>query len=152
VMFGLFLSTKLSQSWIPAPIAYGLHEFLSILTLLFMSTHALVLLADSYIDFKLWHLVLPFTAPYEPLWTGLGTLALYLATVITGSFYIRKQIGQRTWRILHYLTFITYLLALGHGLMAGTDSPLLTLKLLYGSTGLGVLFLVYYRFLRLKLR
>jgi hypothetical protein len=152
VMWGLFLSTKLNQSWLPAPIAYGLHEFLSILTLLFMSGHALVLLGDSYIDFNLWHLLFPFTAPYEPLWTGLGTLALYLAAVMTGSFYIRKKIGQRTWRLLHYLTFITYLLALGHGLMAGTDAPLLALKLLYSGTGLGVLFLLYYRLLMLKLR
>jgi len=152
VMWGLFLSTKLSQSWLPAPIAYGLHEFLSILTRLFMSGHALVLLADTYIDFNLWHLVLPFTALYEPLWTGLGTLALYLAALMTGSFYIRKQIGQRTWRLLHYLTFITYLLALGHGLMAGTDSSLPAMKLLYGGTGLGVLFLIYYRLLALKFK
>ena len=117
-----------------------------------MSGHALVLLADTYIDFNLWHLVLPFTAPYEPFWTGLGTLALYLATLMTSSFYIRKQLGQRTWRILHYLTFITYLLVLGHGIMTGTDSSLPAMKLLYGGSGLGVLFLVYYRLLALKFK
>jgi hypothetical protein len=53
---------------------------------------------------------------------------------------------------LHYLTFITYLLALGHGLMAGTDSSLLGLKFMYGATGLATLFLVYYRLLTLKAR
>ena len=152
VMWGLMLSTKISQSLFPAALAYGLHEFLSLMTLAFVAVHTLALLADTYVDFKIFHLILPFTAPYEPVWTGIGVIALYLAAIMTGSFYLRKWIGQKTWRLLHYLTFATYLLALGHGFMAGTDSVLLVLKFMYGATGLAVLFLIYYRLLTLKVR
>jgi hypothetical protein len=152
VVWGLALSTKISHNLVPAPLAYGLHEFLSLMTLAFVALHTFVLLGDTYVDFNIFHLIFPFTAPYKPVWTGLGVIAFYLAVIMSSSFYIRKWIGQKIWRVLHYLTFITYLLALGHGLMAGTDSVLLGIKFLYGATGLATLFLVYYRLLTLKAR
>jgi predicted ferric reductase len=150
--WGLTLSTKIADGLVPAPIAYSLHEFLSLGALLFALLHALVLLGDDYIKFSMLHLTIPFTAPYEPFWTGLGTIGLYLIAALTGSFYIRKQIGQKTWRRLHYLTFVGYLLALGHGLMAGTDSSLGVIKLMYLGTGSAVLFLTYFRLFTLKVK
>jgi predicted ferric reductase len=150
VVWGLVLSTKITDGLVPAPIAYGLHEFLSLGTILFAAGHALVLLGDRYIGFNIFHLTLPFVAPYKPLWTGLGTIGLYLSAILTGSFYLRKQIGQKVWRTLHYLTFGTYLLVLTHGVMAGSDSGLGVMRLIYFSTGFSVLFLVYYRLFTLK--
>jgi sulfoxide reductase heme-binding subunit YedZ len=149
-MWGLTLSTKFARKLVAAPLAYGLHEFLSILAVLFALLHSAVLLGDSYINFTIFHLAIPFIAPYEPFWTGLGTTGLYLTIALAGSFYVRKQIGQKVWRTLHYLTFVAYLLALGHGLMAGTDSVLPAIKLMYAGTGCSVLFLIYYRLFTLK--
>jgi predicted ferric reductase len=148
----LALTSKVTEGLVSGPIAYGLHESLSLGTILFALLHALVLLGDAYIKFNLLHLIVPYTAPYAPFWTGLGTIAFYLIFVLTGSFYIRKQIGPKTWRALHYLTFTGYLLALGHGLMAGTDTSLATIKLMYLGTGFSVLFLSYYRLFTLKTR
>lgn len=146
-VWGLCLSTKVIKAWLSPLVAYGLHEFLSITAILFATLHALVLLGDSYVEFNLFHLLIPFIAPYEPLWTGLGIIALDLAIVITASFYIRHLIGQKLWRRLHMLTFLVYLLALLHGLMAGTDSARLGVTAMYAGTGLSILFLVYYRLL-----
>jgi predicted ferric reductase len=109
-------------------------------------------LGDRYIGFNIFHLTLPFFAPYEPFWTGLGTIGLYLSTLLTGSFYLRKWIGQRIWRTLHYFSFAAYLLALAHGVMAGTDSGLGLMKGMYLFTGLGVLFLLYYRLVTLRVK
>lgn len=152
VVWGLALSTKIMDGLVPAPIAYGLHEFLSLGTIFFAVGHALVLLGDSYIGFSIFHLAIPFIAPYRPLWTGLGTVGLYLCAVLTGSFYIRKQIGQKVWRTLHYLTFGAYLLVLAHGFMAGTDSGLSLTKLMYFTTGFSVLCLIWYRLFTLNAR
>jgi DMSO/TMAO reductase YedYZ heme-binding membrane subunit len=149
-VWGLTLSTKITDGLVPAPLAYGLHEFLSLGTVLFAVLHILPLLGDSYINFNIFHLAIPFTAPYEPFWTGLGTVAFYLIAALTGSFYIRKQLGQKIWRVLHYLTFVGYVLALFHGLLAGTDSALPVIRLLYLVSGVSVLFLVYYRLFTLK--
>ncbi len=150
VVWGLILSTKVTNKLIPMPVAYGLHEFLSILSILFAVIHAVVLLGDQYIKFNLMHLLIPFTAPYEPLAVGLGTIGLYLSVALPASFYVRKQIGQKVWRWLHYLTFAAYLLILAHGLMAGTDSRAVGSILLYWGSGTVVMFLVYYRLFTLK--
>lgn len=152
VVWGLVLSTKITGKLIPAPITYGLHEFLSILAVVFAVLHAVVLLGDEYIKFNVFHLAVPFIAPYEPLWTGLGIIGLYLTAALTISFYFRKQIGQKTWRTLHYLTFVAFVLAAVHGMMAGSDSGLIMTTLLYWGTGFSVVFLVYYRLFTLKIK
>lgn len=150
VVWGLALSTKISHSLVPAPIAYGLHEFLSLGTILFSLLHATILLGDRYINFNILHLIIPFSASYKPAWTGLGTLAFYLLAALTGSFYIRRQIGPKTWRALHYLTFAAYALVLAHSLLAGSDSGLGLVKLMYLLTGSSIFFLTCYRLLTLK--
>ena len=150
VVWGLALSSKLTTNRVPAPVVYGLHEFLSLGAVGFALLHSLVLLGDSYINFSLINLVLPYTAPYEPFWTGLGTIGFYLIAALTASFYVRKKIGQQTWRALHYLTFAGFALVLTHGLMAGTDTTLPVIKLMYLSTGGLVLFLTLYRMLTPK--
>ncbi len=151
-LWGLALSTKVVKELISPAIAYGLHEFLSIGAIIFTALHGLVLLGDTYIDFTIFHLLIPFSAPYEPLWTGLGVIAFYLATIITLSFYVRRTISQKVWRWLHYLTFLVYVLALLHGLMAGTDSGRLALQIMYLGSGSSVLFLLYYRLFTLKVK
>jgi predicted ferric reductase len=152
VAWGLVLSTKITDRLVPAPIAFGLHEFLSLGSVIFGILHALVLQGDRYFDFNILHLLIPFTAPYEPFWTGLGVIALYLTAALTGSFYLRHQIGQKSWRRLHYLTFGVYVMALFHGLMAGTDTRLDLMRLMYLVTGASILFLTYYRLLTLRLK
>lgn len=149
VVWGLVMSTKLSRRIAPQ-LVYGLHEFLAISALIFIALHSLVLLGDRYFDFTIFHLAIPFTAPYEPLWTGIGTIAFYLCLALTVSFYIRKQIGHKVWRAMHTIAFLAYALVLGHGLMAGTDSDSFVMQLIYLSTGLTVLFLTYYRLFTLK--
>ena len=150
VVWGLALSSKLITKRVPAPVVYGLHEFLSLGAVVFALLHSVVLLGDSYINFSLINLVLPYTAAYEPFWTGLGTIGFYLIAALTTSYYVRKQIGQQTWRALHYLTFAGYALVLTHGLMAGTDTTFPVIKLMYLGTGGLVLFLTLYRLLTPK--
>ena len=41
--------------------------------------------------------------------------------MLAASFRMRKLIGQKGWRRLHYATFLAFFLALGHALTSGTD-------------------------------
>jgi len=38
------------------------------------------------------------------------------------SFSLRRLIGQRRWRLLHWSTYAVFALATAHGLLAGSDS------------------------------
>jgi predicted ferric reductase len=142
---GLVASTKVAKGVIAAPLTMNLHEFLSLAALAFSGFHALVLLGDHYIDFSLVDIIYPFAASYQPGWVGLGQLGFYLSAVLTLSFYVRKRISPKTWRSLHYLTFLAYAMILLHGITAGTDADTLPVQAMYVGTGAVIVFLIYYR-------
>jgi predicted ferric reductase len=147
--WGLLVSTKLAKGLIAAPFAAGLHEFLSLTTLSFAAFHGLVLLGDRYINFNLINVIYPFAATYRPGWVGLGQVGFYLTAALVLSFYVRKNVGPKTWRVLHYLAFPIYGLVLVHGITSGTDSNALPVQVMYLATGAVIIFLVYYRLLTL---
>lgn len=146
-IWGLLLSTKLLKDHIPAALSLAMHNILSWLAVVLTSLHALALLWDSYYSYSLADLTVPFIGPYKPGWVGLGIIGFYLMFVTSLSFNFRKQLGQKRWRQLHYLTFGVYLLATVHGVMAGTDSGNLGMQVLYWGSGLMVLFLTNFRLL-----
>jgi DMSO/TMAO reductase YedYZ heme-binding membrane subunit len=77
----------------------------------------------------------------------LGILSFYLILLTSVSFSFRKQLGQRRWRQLHYLTFVAYGLVTLHGLMAGTDSADPGMRLVYLGSSTLVIFLTLFRVL-----
>jgi DMSO/TMAO reductase YedYZ heme-binding membrane subunit len=53
---------------------------------------------------------------------ALGVVGCELAVVIVVSFSLRRRIGIRNWRRLHWLTYAVFAAATVHGIAAGTDS------------------------------
>jgi predicted ferric reductase len=125
VMWGLVQSGGILRPTIPPLLAFGLHSFLNWASLAMAALHALILLGDNYIKLTLSDVVIPFTSPYRPLLVGLGVLAFYLMFLLALSFYTRRQLGQKTFRTLHYASYLTYLLVTWHSLGTGSDSHLL---------------------------
>ncbi len=145
--WGIMMSSKVIKGVISVPVAFALHEYLPILGVVFATLHGLVLLGDAYIGFTPWQLLIPFTSPYKPFWTGMGVLAFYLFVALIASFYVRKRIGQKTWRTLHYTSYLGFWMALLHGLMAGSDSDTTVMRIVYLVSGGVAIFLVLYRML-----
>lgn len=146
-VWGLLLSTKIAKPVLSPLSAFGIHEFLSFLGLGFAAFHALILLGDRYIQFNLGDILIPFAASYKPIQVGVGIISLYLYALIIFSFYIKRKISHKVWRSIHYLTFLTYLMILAHGLLAGSDSTLMFTKIMYTASAAAILFLLYYRIL-----
>lgn len=143
---GLAITNKMSRIWPGAPAAFAIHEFVSLLGLGFSIFHALILLGDGYIKFTLASVLLPFgTENFKPIPVGLGQVGFYLWLVLALSFYIRPKIGPKTWRALHYASFICYGLALYHGISTGTDTRLPWVQNVYWVSSGALLFLLIYR-------
>jgi predicted ferric reductase len=145
---GLAITSKMARLWPGAPAAFAIHEYVNLLGLAFVIFHALVLLGDRYIGFTFVQLLMPFaTEAYRPLWVGLGQLGFYLWVIVTLSFYLRKGIGQKTWRLVHYVSFLAYIVGLAHGIFSGTDSGAGWVQKYYWLTAGSLLFLLIYRIL-----
>lgn len=148
---GLMITNKLARAWPGGPTAFDLHQFASLIGLAFALFHALILMGDKYINYDLAQVLVPFnSAGYKPVWVGLGQIGFYLLAIVGLSFYVRKRLTQRRWRLIHYLSFLTFALALLHGIFAGSDTATLVVRIFYWGTGAALLFLLVYRILITK--
>jgi predicted ferric reductase len=145
---GLAISNRLARIWPGGPIAFDLHQHTSLLGLGFALFHALILLGDQYMNYSLGQILTPFaSAGYRPLWVGLGQISLYVLVVVSLSFYVRRKIGHGLWRLVHFLSYAMFALALIHGLMSGTDSSATWARAMYWVSAASVLFLTIHRIL-----
>jgi methionine sulfoxide reductase heme-binding subunit len=122
IVLGLVMSGRARLRRWPRFAVEDVHRFASLLTWSFVGIHALALVADSYLPFSVLDLVVPGIAPYRPLATALGVVAVELLAALAVANLLRKRLSHRVWRRTHYLNFAVWLLALGHGVTAGSDS------------------------------
>jgi sulfoxide reductase heme-binding subunit YedZ len=122
MLAGLVVKSRPFGRAVKAASVVDVHRFLTILALGAVAIHAAALVLDSTVHIGPAALLVPGLASYRPLWTGLGVVAADLAFLIWISFPLRKRIGTRAWRRLHWATYGVFLLATAHGLMAGTDA------------------------------
>ncbi len=127
VIVGLSMSTSSQRRRYSA--RKGLHEQLAVGAMVAIVVHGTLLLADRWLRPGLVGVLVPFAAPYRPLWTGLGVIAAYLVALLGLSYYARGLIGVRRWRKLHRFTPVIYVLAAAHMLGAGSDRGTLGLRL-----------------------
>jgi predicted ferric reductase len=146
--FGLLITNKMARAWPGGPAAFELHEYVSLLGLGFALFHGLILMGDQFIHYNLAQVLLPFGSyGFKPFWVGLGQLSFYLSAVLVASFYVRKRIGNQTWRILHFASFGAFLFAMVHGLMSGTDTASSWMQAIYWLSAASLVFLIVYRVL-----
>lgn len=142
--WGLAVSSKIFDPVLHRAFTYDMHQFISLVAIGFTILHIVVLFADQYLPFSVAQILIPFIAPYRPIWVGIGILGLYLTLLVTVTFYIRRWIGQKTFRVIHLASFLAYAGVTIHGLMAGTDSVLLATQLMYAGSALAIVFLTVY--------
>ena len=123
VLAGLVVKSRpFGRAVKPAAVA-DVHRFLALLALGMLVLHGVALTLDRTIHLSPVALVVPGASPYRPLPVALGVVACELAALIVVSFSVRRRIGMRNWRRLHWLTYLVFAAATVHGIAAGTDSP-----------------------------
>lgn len=121
VLIGMLMSGRASLEQWPRFAVEDVHRFAGLVTWSFIGVHGLALLADDYYSFSLGNLLVPGTAPYRPLATALGVVALELLAALALANRLRGRIPYSFWRRTHYANFAVWALALVHGIAAGTD-------------------------------
>jgi predicted ferric reductase len=145
VIYGLLLSTGILDALAHRAVSFTLHQELSAIGIALVALHGAVLVLDKFVQTSPVAVVVPFTGPYRPEWVGIGQLAFYLMVIVYASFYFRRRIGQRGWRMLHYTTFLAFIGGTIHGLMAGTDTSAAWALWSYIGASVAVVFLLGYR-------
>ena len=145
VVYGLLLSTGILDSVSHRAVNLTLHQDLSAISIALVALHGAVLVLDKFVQTTVFQIAVPFATEYRPLWVGVGQLAFYVMAVVYASFFFRKRLGQRGWRMLHYTTFLAFIGGAVHGLMAGTDTSAPWALWSYAASIAVVVFLLIYR-------
>jgi sulfoxide reductase heme-binding subunit YedZ len=130
VVLGIMVNRQGRLPGLPRFAGLGLHRYLSLLAVGFLVAHILTAITDPFVSIRLLAAVVPFTSAYKPLWLGLGAVSMDLMAVIIVTSLLRRRIGRRPWRAIHWLAYLSWPVALAHSIGSSTDmqsGPLLGL-------------------------
>jgi DMSO/TMAO reductase YedYZ heme-binding membrane subunit len=122
VALGVAGSVRLRSERLPRFLVVGLHRNITLLAVATLTVHVVTTVADAYTPISLRDAFIPFFSSYRPLWLGLGAVAFDLILILTVTSLLRARLGYRGWRMLHWLAYAAWPIALVHGLGTGTDA------------------------------
>lgn len=121
VAVGITLAGRARFPGLPRFAVEDVHRFFGLLAGTFIGVHIVGIALDATVPFSLGQLVVPFTASYRPLWTGMGIVAMELLVALAITNRLRRHIPYGVWRRAHMLNLVVWVAATGHGVMVGSD-------------------------------
>lgn len=121
LVLGIANRRGLAFAGLPRLAVAAVHRSIALLAVVFVTVHVITLFFDPYAQLNLLDVLLPFTAGYRPLWTGLGTIALDLMLALVVTSLLRDRLRLGVWRAVHRAAYALWPIAVLHGFTAGTD-------------------------------
>jgi hypothetical protein len=122
VVLGILGSLRFTAERWPRFAIDSIHRDVSLLVMVILVVHIVTTVLDGFAPITLLDGVIPFRSPYRPLWLGLGAFAFDLMLAIVVTSLVRRRIGYRAWRGVHWLAYASWPVAVAHGLGTGSDS------------------------------
>jgi hypothetical protein len=122
VVWGLWLSGRVRPMGARPAWILDLHRFLGGLATIFVGVHVASILLDSYTDFGLIDVLVPFASSWHPAAVAWGVVALYVLVAVELTSLARHRLPARLWRTLHVASLPLFALATIHYVAAGTDA------------------------------
>jgi sulfoxide reductase heme-binding subunit YedZ len=121
VLLGILTRSGRPVFTIPRFSVALIHRNLALLASIFLLLHVGSLLLDSFAQLNPVDVVVPFLGAYRPFWQGLGTVAFDLVLAVVATSLLRHRLGARTFRVVHWLTYAMWPIALAHAIGNGTE-------------------------------
>jgi hypothetical protein len=123
VVLGLLNSLRFASAprW-PRFAIDTLHRDISLVVIALLAVHIITSVLDTFAPIRLIDAVIPFASTYRPLWLGLGALSFDLLVALVVTSLLRRRLGYRAWRAVHWLAYASWPIAVLHGLGTGTDT------------------------------
>lgn len=122
VALGLLAKAGVQRRGWPRFLVTAVHGDLALVALGFLMLHIVTAVVDPFTHLGITAATIPFGSDYRTLWLGLGTIAFELMLAVIASSLLRKVIGARIWRAVHWLAYAMWPLAVVHSLGTGTDA------------------------------
>ncbi len=122
LVLGISTSLRAEGRRTPRFVFASLHRNLSLLALLLLVVHVVTAVADPFAGIRGLDALVPFAGAYRRVWLGLGVLSAEGMAAVVATSLLRRRIGPRWWRLVHWLAYAAWPLAVVHGLGTGSDA------------------------------
>jgi methionine sulfoxide reductase heme-binding subunit len=122
-----------------------LHRDVSLTVIVLLVLHIVTSVLDGFAPISLLDSVIPLISKYRPLWLGLGALSFDLLLALAATSLLRRRLGYQAWRGIHWLAYLSWPVAVLHGLGTGSDTKSLWMLVLTALCVLAVLIAVWMR-------
>ena len=146
VTLGLAFSTRLLGAR-RGKMLLGWHQTLMWTGLAMVGLHGIALALDPVMRFGFVGVLVPGMAPWRPIPVAAGIVTGWVMLALAVSFHVRRRLGQRRWRLLHYASFAGFTFGLYHALNVGTDLTATRGMIFAGIVAAPVVWLVFARIL-----
>ena len=145
MVVGIVTSVRWSSPRWPRFVTQAVHRNVSLLALVVMALHITTVVVDGFAPIGWKDAFIPFLSGYRSLWLGFGAIAFDLVLALTVTSLLRHRIGARTWRVVHWLSYLCWPLVVLHGFGAGTDAKLSLVLVVSIACVLAVVLAVWWR-------
>ena len=145
VVLGIVTATRWIGESTPAFVAADMHRNLSLLGMTLLIAHIVTTVLDPFAGITVRDVVVPWGAQYRPIWLGLGVAATWILVGVTATSLLRDRIGPRVWRLIHWIAYGSWPLAVVHGLGTGSDQQAPWLLAIVASCVAAVVFSLVFR-------
>jgi sulfoxide reductase heme-binding subunit YedZ len=122
VALGTFVANRIGGTYVGRFELNELHRSVTMVAVVFLVVHILTTIADSYVPTGWLSAVLPLTSKYEPVHVALGAVAFDLILAVWVSSLLKARIANRSWRFIHWFSWLALASAITHSFLTGTDS------------------------------
>jgi sulfoxide reductase heme-binding subunit YedZ len=122
VVLGILTTMRWQSAGWPRFLTAELHRTISLLSVAFIVAHIVTSILDPFAKLGIEAAVIPFASSYRPLWVGLGVLSMDLGIAVLVTSLLKARIGQRAWRLVHWLAYASWPLAILHTIGSGSDN------------------------------
>ncbi|MEW8986988.1 MAG: ferric reductase-like transmembrane domain-containing protein [Bacillus sp. (in: firmicutes)] len=134
------------------PLMIELHKISGWTGMLTIIFHISLLLVDEYVPYSISDIVIPFSADNDPVFSGMGTISLYLFLVtFATSDFLMKKLGRTLWKKIHFLVIPAWILMVLHGIFIGTDTSQTWAAFVYVGSIILIMLLLTFRYLESQL-
>ncbi len=148
VLLGITSAMRWQTPTWPRFLSTGLHRNLALMTLVFLAIHIITAIVDPFTALGLNAALVPFSSSYRTFWLGLGAVAMYLMVAVVVTSLLRGLFGYQAWRVVHWLTYAMWPVALIHGIGTGTDTRFSWMLFLDGVCVVAVVMAILWRMSR----
>jgi predicted ferric reductase len=144
---GIGQVTGIIYRYIEPVKVWAIHKAMAIALCVAIALHVGLLLVDHYVKFSLIQVLVPFASHYNngtklfgiPLGgiaVTLGVLSLYGVAIIVATSLGWIDSKKKTWRLLHYISYLVIFFIFLHALYVGTDLKYGTFRKAWIAAGL----------------